>query len=366
MTTRIERILQRVSATTVAANPVSDGRSSIGASETTGLAAGLSKGADPEGARAIDTLIRESARFESLETYATFTGAVLPGRYAALPRAKALRAAENDEGSFDISAMIGGTRVTVATVATPDGEPPAMRVVGDGRFIVWEAPGSVGGFEDEGQALLCYDARSGLTTRVMDGHWGIDALSEVRMTGGRSYVLVSMSDSGEGAGHVAIVDPTRGTVFQASHAAFGATGAASVTVRSDDGERTTLSAETLAHASVVTNTPDDFADDELRLDEAVALYASGGFSPVPFEALDNEAIIDVVERLRVVAESYSIDNDYEALGYVEMFRADVVNEYEHSNEVFVVRTTLGADVWTYFVDPSGEILLRQAPSASTP
>lgn len=86
-------------------------------------------------------------------------------------------------------------------------------VIQGGRKVVYSGRDGAGGFEDEGQSLRAYDAATGASRKVMSEYYGVDDVTEVTTGGGRTALLVEMSDGGLGASYFAVVDPARGEVF---------------------------------------------------------------------------------------------------------------------------------------------------------
>lgn len=102
---------------------------------------------------------------------------------------------------------INGKELKIADVAID------AWVINGGRQVVYSGRDGAGGFEDEGQSLRVYDARSGKIRKVMSEYVAVDEVTEVTTAGGKVALLVKMSDGGLGANYMAIVDPTRGEVF---------------------------------------------------------------------------------------------------------------------------------------------------------
>jgi len=86
-------------------------------------------------------------------------------------------------------------------------------VIRGGRQVVYSGTDGSGGFEDEGQSLRVYDARTGKTRKVMSEYVMVDKLTEVTTSRGKTALVVEMSDGGLGASYLAVVDPDRGQVF---------------------------------------------------------------------------------------------------------------------------------------------------------
>lgn len=86
-------------------------------------------------------------------------------------------------------------------------------IIEGGRKLVYSGPDGAGGFEDEGQSLRVYDARTGRIRKIMSEYVAVDTVTEVKTSRGRTALLVRMTDGGLGAYYLAVVDPARGEVF---------------------------------------------------------------------------------------------------------------------------------------------------------
>jgi hypothetical protein len=130
----------------------------------------------------------------------------------AAPRISSYRidAAGNRAGKLVV--MIDGAGKEIA--------PAAFRawIIDAGARIAYSTPGRVHGFEGEGDALHIYDAATAKTSEVMSAPFEITKVEEAYASNGRRALLATMSDSGLGASHVAVVDPARGQVFEAQQA----------------------------------------------------------------------------------------------------------------------------------------------------
>ena len=92
-------------------------------------------------------------------------------------------------------------------------EAVAAWIIQGGRRVVYSGRDGAGGFENEGQSLRMYDARTGRQRKIMSGYYGVDEVKEVTTSKGATALLVEMSDGGLGASYLAVVDPARGEVF---------------------------------------------------------------------------------------------------------------------------------------------------------
>lgn len=86
-------------------------------------------------------------------------------------------------------------------------------IINDGRMLVYSRRDGAGGFEDEGQSLRTYDARTGKIKKIMSEYVMVDTITEVKTSRGKTALLVRMTDGGLGAYYLAVVDPLRGEVF---------------------------------------------------------------------------------------------------------------------------------------------------------
>jgi hypothetical protein len=86
-------------------------------------------------------------------------------------------------------------------------------IIEGGRRVVYSGRDGSGGFEDEGQSLRIYDARTGRQRKIMSEYVGVDKVTEVTTSTKKTALLVAMSDGGLGASYLAVVDPERGEVF---------------------------------------------------------------------------------------------------------------------------------------------------------
>jgi hypothetical protein len=89
----------------------------------------------------------------------------------------------------------------------------AAWIIDSGRKVVYSGRDGAGGYENEGQSLRVYDARTRRHRKIMAAHFEVDDVTEVTVGGNKTALLVVLSDSGLGASYLAVVDPTRGEVF---------------------------------------------------------------------------------------------------------------------------------------------------------
>lgn len=86
-------------------------------------------------------------------------------------------------------------------------------VIQGGRKVVYSGRDGAGGFENEGQSLRAYDARTGKVRKILSEYVAVDEVTEVTTSTRKTALLVEMSDGGLGASYLAVVDPERGEVF---------------------------------------------------------------------------------------------------------------------------------------------------------
>jgi hypothetical protein len=86
-------------------------------------------------------------------------------------------------------------------------------IIREGRQVVYSGLDGSGGFENEGQSLWIYDERTGKRHKILSEYYGVNKVTEVKTSRGRTALLVEMSDGGLGAKYLAVVDPDRGEVF---------------------------------------------------------------------------------------------------------------------------------------------------------
>lgn len=86
-------------------------------------------------------------------------------------------------------------------------------IIDDGRNIVYSASDGAGGYENEGQSLRIYSARTGKVKKILAEYYLIQSVENVVTSNDKSALLVVMEDGGLGASYFAIVDPLRGEVF---------------------------------------------------------------------------------------------------------------------------------------------------------
>ena len=113
------------------------------------------------------------------------------------------------EGTFfgPLYVTIGGKERKIADEAV------AAWIIQKGRSVVYSGRDGAGGFENEGQSLRIYDARTGKQRKIMAEYYGVDEITEMTTSKNKTALLVEMSDGGLGASYLAVVDPARGEVF---------------------------------------------------------------------------------------------------------------------------------------------------------
>ena len=125
-----------------------------------------------------------------------------------LPVVTGTRVAVSDGTFFGpLYVTIGGKERKIADEAV------AAWIIQGGRRVVYSGRDGAGGFENEGQSLRIFDARTGQQRKIMTGYYGVDEITEVTTSKNKPALLVEMSDGGLGASYLAVVDPARGEVF---------------------------------------------------------------------------------------------------------------------------------------------------------
>lgn len=114
----------------------------------------------------------------------------------------------SDEGfPGKLFVTVNGKRKKIAD-STPD-----AWIVSDGREIVYSGSDGAGGYENEGQSLRIYNAATGETRKIMSQYTYVVGLTEKKLSGGASVLLIRMGDGGLGGSYFAVVDPRRGEIF---------------------------------------------------------------------------------------------------------------------------------------------------------
>ena len=90
-----------------------------------------------------------------------------------------------------------------------------------GRTVVYSGLDGAGGYENEGQSLHIYTLSDGHDRKIMAEFFVIQKVKEMKTVAGSTALLVTMTDGGLGASHVAVVNLERGEVFSADGAKFG-------------------------------------------------------------------------------------------------------------------------------------------------
>jgi hypothetical protein len=146
--------------------------------------------------------------FGTLICHARGTYAQQPPAPGASPVITSTRVAvEAGTYSGPLYVTVGGKETKIAADAI------AAWIIDNGRKVVYSGRDGVGGYENEGQSLRVYDARTGRHRKIMAEYFEVDDVTEVAVGENKTALLVTMSDSGLGASYLAVVDPTRGEVF---------------------------------------------------------------------------------------------------------------------------------------------------------
>ncbi len=94
-------------------------------------------------------------------------------------------------------------------------------LVDGGRTVVYSGLDGAGGYENEGQSLHAYTLAGGHARKIMAEFFVVQRVTEMKTAAGATALLVTMTDGGLGASHVAVVNLERGEVFSADGAKFG-------------------------------------------------------------------------------------------------------------------------------------------------
>ena len=148
-------------------------------------------------------------------------GQVAPGhdQAAFTARVTHAKAVSRNDGDlvFDIVATIGGRKVTIGESSKFQSNEPIVVVSQNQQKVFYTTASEGYGYENEGEGIQAYDTHTGKTSTILKEYFMIDDVKEVKH-GDRSFLLVGMSDGGEGASHCAIVDVERGEVYSQDHA----------------------------------------------------------------------------------------------------------------------------------------------------
>ncbi len=87
-------------------------------------------------------------------------------------------------------------------------------LIADRRALLYAGSDGAGGYENEGRSLWRYDTSSGQRRKLMAEEFMIDDVREARSRSGQTAFVVTMSDGGLGAPHIAVVHPQRGQVWR--------------------------------------------------------------------------------------------------------------------------------------------------------
>jgi hypothetical protein len=132
-------------------------------------------------------------------------GPLAPGASPVITSARVAPEAGMYSGPLYVS--VGGKETKIAADAI------AAWIIDNGRKVVYSGRDGAGGYENEGQSLRLYEARTGRHRKLMAEYFEVDEVTEVAAGPNKTALLVVMSDSGLGASYLAVVDPTRGEVF---------------------------------------------------------------------------------------------------------------------------------------------------------
>jgi hypothetical protein len=111
-------------------------------------------------------------------------------------------------------ATIGDAQVEVARHAVK------AWLIDGGQRVIYSGKDGAGGYENEGQSLRVYEVATHQRKKILSARFQIDNVEERRSSHEKRALLVRMTDGGQGASHIAVVDPERGEVFSADSARF--------------------------------------------------------------------------------------------------------------------------------------------------
>lgn len=356
---RVTHLFNRITSTNITAQ--SDGRASISDEEAAVAGSSLAKdefGPAAERSAMISRLLATPESFATTAAYNTFLRAARPSQFDPSPLARSVSVRGTD-GEYSIRAVLDGKTVEIGTSETLGSRPQAI-VAGGGRYVLWSTDGHVGGDEGEGEGVMCYDACSGITTRIADFYAPIYGLKEVVGPAGTVYILAQFDFDAEGSA-TAVIDPTRGELAYVDGSFVRRSGEGLV-FRGEGTEGNPLPPETitfrdLADAAVTVREPDVSGDADLRPADVLAAYDAGSASVQ--ETTDNEAVWDVFERLRAETERFSIATAYEESAATTLYTMQVTNEYGHTHTAFAVRQDLGEETVVTFLDERGHVIARR-------
>jgi hypothetical protein len=88
------------------------------------------------------------------------------------------------------------------------------KIINGGKDVIFDGGSNSGsgGYENEGESLWVYSVKHKSKRKVLSSYY-IDALTEAKLSDGKSAIVVRMSDGGAGNSYISVVDPTRGEVF---------------------------------------------------------------------------------------------------------------------------------------------------------
>lgn len=334
-------------------NPTAAGdeRSSISPAESRTLARAVnmeSYGSTPERRAVAAALISAPDSFATRAAYDSFVTSARSLAPASVPRLATtamVRAVEVDEVSSTYSIRLRGREIGTSNTG---GGQPVVAVLGNGRFVVWNTRGSVGGDEASGHAVMSFDVTTGVTTQLLNGYDELYEIREVRLPSGDLMFLATGQSGGGGETSTHFIDPARGWVASAE-GAFRRIG------KDDDGQPAfhlmsegtegdlvpvTYPVSALASAEPIHVEPDDFGDEYVPHQLMLDTFAEDG--GLPTTAADSPA--------RVGAAFTALNRQLG--GDASMFVFDVTNEYDNSQTFYAV--TSGSQ--TYILNESGIVI----------
>ena len=361
---RSERLLDRIQQETADTNPLSDGTVAITGGEARSAARALLRSSfdTTENRRAVIAhLLASPGSFESLAVYDQFAASVTAGRWVNTPGASNLQViGESGDYEWPVTVRVDGEEVEVGEAISATAERPDVRII-DNRYVCYPVAGRLGGDENHGMALAVFDVVTRTTRIVAEEYYPIHSLTTVRAPGGRTYLIMGMTDQSDFGERAAIVDVARGEV--ASFAGSARRVAAGIATRTYDDAgvitRETLSWDALADMPVIANEPgEDSPNGALDISATIASFNAGGWRAMEVTSVP-EAAIPIVEANLEAEEAYFTANP-DGDGAMTCYTATMTDAYDNTYEVFALETVLGESRTVTFFGPEGIVLASQS------
>ena len=107
------------------------------------------------------------------------------------PRATAVSVKGNDFSGGALYALIDGKQRKLADDAVQAWN------LESGRYVAFSGRDGSGGFENEGMSLRVFDTQTGRISKVMSEYVMVDSVTSVKLSNGKTALLVAMSDGGD-------------------------------------------------------------------------------------------------------------------------------------------------------------------------